>query len=72
MRTGEIDYALEPTTFHSMQEAQELVNTLEENLQIRQMGAATVRPELVEIFSKLANNAAEYGMTPEGAQVHVR
>ena len=55
-----------------MQEAQELVNTLEENLQIRQMGAATVRPELVEIFSKLANNAAEYGMTPEGAQVHVR
>ena len=72
MRTGEIDYALEPTTFHSMQEAQELVNTLEENLQIRQIGAATVRPELVEIFSKLANNAAEYGMTLEGAQVHVR
>lgn len=72
MNTNDMEYALEPTTFHSMQEAQELVNTLEENLQDRRIGAASVRPELVEIFSELANNAAEHGMTPEGAHAHVR
>ena len=67
MNTNEIDYSLEPTTFHSMQEAQELANTLEENLQNRRTGAASVRPEIVEVFSELVNNAAEHGMTPEGA-----
>ena len=72
MNTNDMEYALEPTTFHSMQEAQELANTLEENLQDRRMGAASVRPELVELFSELANNAAEHGMTPEGAHAHVR
>ncbi len=68
----ETQYALEPTTFHSMQEAQELAGILEENLRDRGMGAANVRPELVEVFSELVNNAAEHGMTEEGAHAHVR
>ena len=68
----ETQYALEPTTFHSMREAQELAGILEENLRDRGMGAANVRPELVEVFSELVNNAAEHGMTEEGAHAHVR
>ena len=72
MSTQDIQYALEPTTYHSMQEAQEQVDQMEDNLHERNLGAANVRPELVEIFSELANNAAEHGMTPDGAQVHVR
>ena len=65
-------YPLEPTAFQSMQQAQELADTLEENLQDYSWGAAYLGPELVEIFSKLVNNAAEHGMTPEGAHAHVR
>ena len=72
MNPEEAGYALEPAAFRSMQEAQELVNTLEENLDARNMGAANVRPEVVEIFSELVNNAAEHGMTEEGAHAHVR
>ena len=72
MNSGDAEYALDPTTFRSMQEAQELADTLEENLQERRLGAASVRPELVEIFSELVNNAAEHGMTAEGAGAHVR
>ena len=72
MNTSEIEYSLEPTTFHSMQEAQELTNILEESLENRRTDAASVRPEAVEIFSGLVNNAAEHGMTPEGAHAHVR
>ena len=72
MSTEEPQYALEPTTFQSMQEAQELAGILEENLRDRGMGAANVRPELVEVFSELVNNAAEHGMTEEGAHAHVR
>ena len=63
------DHALEPATFRSIQAAQELTDTLEKNLQDRGMGAANVRPELVEIFSELVNNAAEHCMTPEGAHM---
>ena len=72
MMTQQAEYALEPTTFRSMQEAQDLADWLEENLQHHGMGAANVRPELVEIFSELVNNAAEHGMTELGANVHVR
>lgn len=72
MGVGEAEYPLKPTTFRSMREAQELADVLEENLQERRMGAASVRPDLVEIFSKLVNNAAEYGMMDSGANAHVR
>ncbi len=65
-------YALEPTTFRSMQEAQELAVSLEENLDERNLGAPNVRPELVEVFSEIVNNAAEHGMTENGASAHVR
>ncbi len=66
------EYALEPTAFHSMREAQGLADVLEENLRDHAMGAANVHPELLEIFSMQVNNAAEHGMTPEGAHAHVR
>ena len=36
-------YALEPTTFHSMREAQKLTDTLEQNLNERSMGAGQSR-----------------------------
>ena len=72
MSGSETEYALEPTNFRSMQEAQELTYALEENLQERRMGAASVRPEVVEIFSELVNNAAEHGMTEAGANAHIR
>ena len=36
------------------------------------MGNPSIRPELVETFSQLVNNAAEHGMTPQGAHAHVR
>ena len=72
MNANDLEYALEPTTFHSMQEAQELAYTLEENLHDRAMGAANVRVEVVELFSEVVNNAAEHGMGPEGAHAHVR
>ena len=58
------EYALEPATLHSIQEAQELASTLEENLHDQVMGAPSIRPGLVEMFSQLVNNAAEHGMTP--------
>ena len=64
MNTNESEYALEPTTFRSMQEVQELTDTLEENLHGQVMGNPSIRPELVEMFSQLVNNAAEHGMTP--------
>lgn len=52
-------YALQPTAFRSMQEAQELTAALEENLNERKMGAANIRPEIVEIFSEMVNNTAD-------------
>ena len=72
MSIDDTGYALEPMTFRSMQEAQELTDVLEASLQERRMGAASVRPEVVEIFSELVNNAAEHGMTGAGASAHVR
>ena len=72
MNTTDSDYALQPTAFHSMEEAQQLTETLEEIIQDHRMGAANVRPELVEIFSEIVNNAAEHGMSDQGAHAHVR
>ena len=72
MTATEITYALSPSAFCSMQEAQDLTNSLEENLHDQATGAPSIRPELVEMFSELVNNAAEHGMSPDGAQVHVR
>ena len=72
MSGGETEYALEPTTFRSLQEAQQLTDVLEENLQGMGISSASARPELVGIFSKRVNNAAEHGVTEEGANAHVR
>ncbi len=71
MNEQETPYALDLTAFRSMREAQELAVNLEENLHKRNMGAANVRPELVEIFSEIVNNAAEHGMSEDGALAHV-
>ena len=65
-------YALDPTPFRSMQEAQELTDQLELNLTGLNLGAANIRPETVEIFSELVNNAAEHGQSDEPAHLHVR
>ena len=70
MRAHEKEYALEPTTFHSMQEAQ-----ARRRPRRKPPGPGDGRSqgtELVEIFSALVNNAAEHGMTLEGAHAHVR
>ena len=61
MHTEDAGYALDPTTFRSMLEARVLTDLLKENLQYRSMGAATVRAELMEVFSELVNNAAVKG-----------
>ncbi len=65
-------YALEPTTFRSMREAQELTDDLEEALADRNLGSPNVRPGLLEVFSEIVNNAAEHGMAEPGAHAHVR
>ncbi len=65
-------YALEPAVFHSMREAQKLTDELEDSLSDRNLGSPNVRPELVEIFSEIVNNAAEHGMSEAGAHAHVR
>ena len=65
-------YTLLPTAFHSMQEAQEITSTLEEHINDRNVGAANIRPVLVETFSELVNNAAEHGMSTAGAHAQVR
>ena len=72
--TGEARYILEPTAFGAMTEAQALTDTLADNLAVLNQGAANVRPELVEIFSELVNNAAEHGVTEGSASAiaHVR
>ena len=50
-----------------MREAQELTDTIEENLAVRSLGTTSVRAELVKVFSELVNNSAEHGM-PQGGQ----
>ena len=55
-----------------MREAQELANTLEQNLTIRHPEAASISGVAVETFSELLNNAAEHGMNDAGAHCHVR
>ena len=65
-------YALDPTPFRSMQEAQELTDQLELNLTDLNLGAANIRPEAVEILSELVNNAAEHGQGDEPTHLHVR
>ena len=68
----ETEYLLPPAIFHSMREAQELANTLEQNLAIRRPEAASIVGVAVETFSELLNNAAEHGMSDAGAHCHVR
>ena len=68
----ETEYLLPPSTFHSMREAQELANTLEQNLATRHPEAASISGVAVETFSELLNNAAEHGMSDAGAHCHVR
>ncbi len=68
----ETAYLLPPSIFHSMRGAQELANTLEQNLTTRHSEAASISGVAVETFSELLNNAAEHGMNDAGAHCHVR
>ena len=75
MSTGEARYILAPTAFGAMTEAQALTDTLADNLAVLNQDTANGRPELVEIFSELVNNAAEHGDDGSGsasAIAHVR
>ena len=65
-------YLLPPSLFHSMREAQELANTLEQNLAAHHPETASISGVAVETLSELLNNAAEHGMSDAGAQCHVR
>ena len=57
-----------------MREAQELTDTLADNLADLNRGAANLRPELAELFSEMVNNSAEHGVTEGSASAiaHVR
>ena len=55
-----------------MREAQDLTKALIENLQDWRMDASSFNADLVALFSELVNNAAEHGMSEQGAHVHVR
>ena len=58
-----------------MQEVQDLAKALVENLQDWRMGASSFHADmadLVALFSELVNNAAEHGMSEQGAHAHVR
>ena len=68
----ETTYILEPTAFHSMREAQDLTDQLEESLSELSNVAANIKPQVVEMFSEMVNNAAEHGMSDAGAHCHVR
>ena len=68
----ETTYILEPTSFHSMREAQVLTDQLEQNLSHLSNVAANIKPQVVEMFSEMVNNAAEHGMSDTGAHCHVR
>ena len=65
---AELLYALQPITFRSMAEAQEITNQLEDNLANQNLGGSNIRPEVVEIFSELVNNAAEHSISNEGEE----
>ena len=68
----ETKYILEPTAFHSMRDAQYLTDQLEESLSKLSNVAANIKPQVVEVFSEMVNNAAEHGMSDAGAHCHVR
>ena len=68
----ETTYILEPTAFHSMSEAQVLTDQLEQNLSELSNVAANIKPQVVEMFSEMVNNAAEHGMSDTGTHCHVR
>ena len=55
-----------------MTEAQVLTDQLEQNLSELSNVAANIKPQVVEMFSKMVNNAAEHGMSDTGANCHVR
>ena len=65
-------YILEPAEFHSMTEAQVLTDQLEQSLSNLSNVAANIKPQVVEMFSEIVNNAAEHGMSDAGAHCHVR
>ena len=71
-QTGRIpDYVLEPTDFHSLQDAQELAVKLDRNLADRHVIDDDARHQVVDVFSRLADNVARHGGSDDDAQCSV-
>ena len=64
---GNAAILLPATRFHSLGDAAELTNWLEDALTSSGMGAANIHPIVCEMFSELANNAAEHSESRIGA-----
>ena len=64
---GNAAILLPATRFHSLGDAAELTNRLEDVLASSGMGAANIHPIVCEMFSELANNAAEHSESRIGA-----
>ena len=69
---GEPQCLLGPANFLGVQEVQGLVRTQEDALRTRNLGAAGIRTEVVDLLSEMLRSAAEHGMTKDGAGAHVR
>ena len=65
------DHVLEPTDFHSLQDAQELVAKLDRNLADRHVIDDDARRQVVDAFSRLADNAARHGASDDDAHCSV-
>ena len=71
-QTGRIpDHMLVPADFHSRQDAQELAVKLDRNLADRHVVDDDTRATVVDVFSRLANNAAPHGASDDGARCSV-
>lgn len=65
--TDETEYVLELSSFTTMEETQVLIKALDDTLESRDLEAAEVRADVVELLSEIVFNAVEHGMTVEGA-----
>ena len=71
-QTGRIpDHVLEPTDFHSLQDAQELAVKLDRNLADRHVIDDDARRQVVDVFSRLADNVARDGASDDDAHCSV-
>ena len=65
------DYMIAPTTFYNLGEARDLSQAIKNVLQERKLGTESLRWELYKLFDEVVSNAADHGMTPDGARAWV-